>query len=394
MIDERRLLFIRVLVIGGLLSVFLIAPRLWLDDPFFGPFPVSEALPELRSPWDAIWLALLVLGLLPLLHPRIPWQWSTAWLALLLARCVWDRGTWQPYLLQYGAMLGLLAWADRARARSLGFPSPGDTLDALRLIVVAIYFWSGVSKFNSSFFESGIAMLVADLVGPDQAVFLQGFAPAVPVIETGFAIGLLFPRTRRLSVVAAAGMHVFILACIGPLGSSYNPIVWPWNGIMLWLLWLLFWDAPEARPASILRPGDDLLKRVVFVLFVVGPALGQLGWWNHYLSFPLYSAAVADARAYISPRIRELLPESAPVALDRPGDGKAYAYLPVAHWMEHEVGAFMPPHPENFIQTGRKLCGLATQDRDVVLIVVDAPPPWEPIGKQEQWTCSELRGRG
>jgi uncharacterized membrane protein YphA (DoxX/SURF4 family) len=387
-VPERRLAIVRALVVGGLLATFAIAPRLWLAHPFFGPVPVLDHLPALRPPLDGLWLALLVTGLLPLLHPRAPAKWLAAWTALLLARCIWDRITWQPYLLQYGVTMGVLAWAARAprceaRARV--------ALDALRLAMVAIYFWAGFSKLNVSFLEHGVRGVAGSLVGEELARTLQRLAVAVPLVEMGFAVALLLPRLRRAGVAAGWGMHLFILACIGPLGSGYNPIVWPWNLVMMGLLWLLFWDERESRWRDILAPGRWRAKQIVFTLFVVCPALGQLGLWDRYLSFPLYSASVATAQLYVSGPLEERVPEAVQAHVIPWRADPFVGYLPVPYWMEREIHAFMPPHRDNFLHTGRRVCAWAREDRDVGLVILAAPAPWQRQGEATELRCSDLR---
>ena len=397
----RPLWLVRVLVVIGLGSALAIAPGLWLEHPFLGPFPVHDGPPRLGPPLDGFWLGAFALGLLPLLHPRVPWTWTATVAVALLARCIWDRATWQPYLLQYGTMLAVLAWAARAEGAEREARTRAS-LDAFRLVLVAIYFWSGVSKLNATFLAGGVVPLTVDLVGPIWAERLQAAALLAPLFEMGFAIALLFPRVRQPAVLAAAGMHAFILACIGPWASDYNPVVWPWNGVMVALLALLFWPEREAGPRSILLPGARLAKRIVFALFVVAPALGQVGLWPHYLSFPLYSAAVADARVYVDAALHERLPGSAqrllePMPTPRP-DLPYVGFLRLAEWMEHEQGAFMPPHDESFQATARALCRLAEEDGDggegeLLLTILDAPPPWRIERSARRWTCAQLRAR-
>ncbi len=52
---------------------------------------------------------------------------------------------------------------------------------------------------------------------------------------------LLFPRTRRAAVFFLIAMHCFVLVMIGPFGSKWNQVVWPWKIAMAIALWALFW---------------------------------------------------------------------------------------------------------------------------------------------------------
>ena len=61
-----------------------------------------------------------------------------------------------------------------------------------------------------------------------------------PFVQVAFGIGLLIPRFRRASLIAAVAMHLFILAMFGPMGLNWNNIVWPWTAAMAIFDILLF----------------------------------------------------------------------------------------------------------------------------------------------------------
>lgn len=71
-------------------------------------------------------------------------------------------------------------------------------MNALRLIVVSTYLWSGLQKLNAGFFEDVFPWLIEPMT-----VLLPGFlegslrpaAIAVPLIEAAIGVGLL---TRSL----------------------------------------------------------------------------------------------------------------------------------------------------------------------------------------------------
>jgi hypothetical protein len=172
--------------------------------------------------------------------------------------------------------------------------------------VIATYFWSGLQKANTSFFEITYPWLVEPLTSrlPDWAgsALLSG-AYAVPVVEAAIGLGLLTRRFRKPAVVGALLMHAFIMLCVGPLGSAYNTVVWPWNFAMSAFVVILFWGAPdEPSPSTILDPGRNLspgsvLRAAVLVLFAFMPLFNFFGLWDSYLSSSLYSGA--SKRAYI-----------------------------------------------------------------------------------------------
>jgi len=125
----------------------------------------------------------------------------------------------------------------------------------------------------------------------------------VPVVEAVIGLGLLTRRFRKPAVVGALSMHVFIMLCVGPLGSSYNTVVWPWNFAMSAFVVILFWRASdEPSPLTILDPGRNFssvaaFRAAVLVLFAFMPLFNFFGLWDSYLSSSLYSGA--SKRAYV-----------------------------------------------------------------------------------------------
>jgi hypothetical protein len=49
---------------------------------------------------------------------------------------------------------------------------------------------------------------------------IQVVGAAVPFLEIGMAVALLFPKTRRIGVIAIVVMHIFLLAVLGPWALS------------------------------------------------------------------------------------------------------------------------------------------------------------------------------
>lgn len=184
--------------------------------------------------------------------------------------------------------------------------SASDALNTCRLIVVATYFWSGLQKANAGFFEGTYPWLVEPLTswlpGWADSALLWG-AYAVPVVEAVIGLRLLTRRFRKFAVIGAIAMHAFIMLCVGPLGSTYNTVVWPWNVAMSAFVVILFWRAPdESSPSMILVPGRSFslgsaLRAAVLVLFAFMPLFNFFGLWDSYLSSSLYSGA--SKRAYV-----------------------------------------------------------------------------------------------
>ncbi|MDR3700881.1 MAG: hypothetical protein P4L56_14645 [Candidatus Sulfopaludibacter sp.] len=123
---------------------------------------------------------------------------------------------------------------------------PESALQTCRLIVAATYFWSGLAKLNPNFFAVVFPSLFTTFVAAVPPL-ISHLAFLAPMVECGAGIGLLTTRFRSPALFCAAGTHGFILLAIGPLGSRFNAVVWPWNLAMIAVLFVLFFG-PVKRP--------------------------------------------------------------------------------------------------------------------------------------------------
>src|SRR5262249_3790059 len=149
-------------------------------------------------------------------------------------------------------------------------------LALLRLYVVTLYAYSGLQKLNASFVHEIAPTLVDPVlhrigITPPPAgaeAWVPIAVPMVPVAGSP-AVPLLVPRARWVGVVLAVLMHAFLLLAIGPLGSTTNQAVWPWDAFMIAAIPLLFWDVRGSWLAPVEgRP----LALAISALIVVYPA--------------------------------------------------------------------------------------------------------------------------
>jgi len=219
---------------------------------------------------------------------------AAAALGLTLFFILQDLSRLQPWFYQYSFMLAALCLYGWGRLGAEG------ALNACRLIMASIYFWSGLQKANASFVGEGYPWLVEPIAerlptaGWWTDALLLG-AYAAPAVEAGIGLGLLVPRFRTPAIVVALSLHAFILLCLGPWGHDWNTVVWPWNVTMGAFVLILFWRSPD-EPSLLavlkLERGPWLgtaFRAGALVLFAIMPILSFFGLWHSYLSSSLYS---------------------------------------------------------------------------------------------------------
>ncbi|MGA3241050.1 MAG: hypothetical protein ABSG03_32685 [Bryobacteraceae bacterium] len=352
-----RLFRLRVVVAAGLMAGLLLSPKLWVGTRFYPLTPVAPFLKPLPYPFDyAVYILLLALlagtvaSALRLSSPR--W-WIAASVLLLAALCAQDQSRLQPWCYQYAFML-----------MALVVPSAETSLNVCRLIVAAIYFWSGAQKLNPYFAPGTFTWLAHPLALHFPALVIKA-GYAAPFVEMACAIGLLTLKFRAPAVAVLIAMHACILLAIGPLGHGFNTVVWPWNIAMVVFLLLLFRHS-ETCAREILW-GQARFQRVVLLLFGLAPALSFFNLWDSYLSAALYSGNKNQSAIYMTQAVADHLPDKVDDDVTEEADG--IDKLSVNDWSFDELNAPAYPEVRIYENVARKLCGFAAKASDVRLEV-------------------------
>ena len=303
---------------------------LWLHDRLFPLAPTFGSFPSFGKPLDIILLGLLGLSLVAnlfLSDRRI----QIATLALLGILLLQDQMRWQPWVYVY--LLISLPF--------IFIPKKGEEKDvyeniwalrSIQVLLIGVYFWSGVNKFNPGFTEVTYQLMLTKLFGFPEGSSLhqtKWLGYVIPFIEAAVAIGLFFVKTRKYAFWGVIFTHLVIISyLVSMLGDAGNPIVIPWNVAMMIFVFLAFFGQNnkivfrEAKPKSKKRKAKQKQAPVptfsrVFLLLIVltwfMPALRLVGAWDNYLSFNLYT----DSIKYLYIGVRGDALESLPPELNK-----------------------------------------------------------------------------
>ena len=178
--------WLKAAVSAGWIAGFLLSPKLWLSSRTYPLTPVSGLLRPLPAPFDYVVFVALLLLLTWIAIATRPVRAITALVAVAAAYALFDQSRWQPWFYQYLFMLAALGLSYRDEESRRGM------LQTCRLIVAAIYFWSGVHKANSTFVHDAFPLMVEPLVRwvPEIArgrLLSLGFA--APIAEAAIGLG-------------------------------------------------------------------------------------------------------------------------------------------------------------------------------------------------------------
>jgi hypothetical protein len=382
---ERRLTWLKVTLVLALASGFVLSWRLWISSRLFPLVPVIPRMPAMSFPLDYIWFA-FILGLLAAICLRAqPRKLVIAFLALASLLCLFDQMRWQPWFYQYFFMLaalGFYAWKQPAVKNNRA------ALNCCALIIVSIYFWSGVQKLNASFINEvwpGMAEPLLRFVPGGLKSFPPFTALIIPLLEICIALGLLTRRFRNASVILAITTHAFILALLIPTGE--NTVVWPWNIAMGFMVLILFWRNQEHGAGEILFP-KRAFHGLILILFAILPPLSLIGLWDSYLSSALYSGNNYRGVIYITQPVMDRLP----VALHQyVWTDVQPMFLDTTLWAYGELNVPVYPEPRVFRRITEEVCTYAERPSDVQLGLRERPNLFTGIRQTRYFDCNHLR---
>jgi hypothetical protein len=345
-----------VLLVGiAFLSIVALTPNLWLSSRAIPLVPLIPLIAPFPPLVEVGFLTVLVLSVLySLVRPS-----ATALLfilALLALAALQDQNRIMPWLYQTFLMYLVLAFHLRSPVTP---ESATRARNLLGLIIICMYFWSGILKINPAFRHSIVPFLLSPLSTFDLPLvpIMAIVGIAAPVLEAGWAIALLFPVTRKLAVIGIECMHVFILAAIGPFGLCYNSSVWPWNIMMMVLVPSIFWRS-TASAAEILWVKRDLLSVVILLAVGILPALRVVDRWDTYLSFGMYIGNISTVVVSIdSEQIDKLPPLLRKHVPSKPPSTGSYK-IDLHDVFLAELNSPPYPEPRNFRSLAAWLCTL------------------------------------
>ncbi len=289
--DFRRLFLAKQVIFLGIFSCMALCLPLWLNSRPLPLLPLLEGMPVIRHPFDQVLLALTFLfGLVSMIWPKKAWP-GILFLAGITSIMVQDWNRMQPWLFHFVLLLVILQTLPTLYKRYL--PAK-PVLAAFQLGFVALYFWSGWYKMNDGFSNHIVPYVVYpiyDMWWLDHHLIhrvIYRFALLTPYLEMATAIGLLIPKTRFLAILLGSFIHLGILFLLGPYGLNVNEVIWPWNLVLIPLLFLLFFRQKTFDfDRQLFR--IQWIGLIALALLVVFPALNMTGYYNKALSFELYS---------------------------------------------------------------------------------------------------------
>lgn len=360
-----RLFWLKITVILAFCIGLAMSSRLWMGPRSYPQAPVFGTLPVIEGAMAyGLFAALFVFAAAALISPK-PQKFIAAFLAIIAVLCFFDQTRWQPWVFQYSfllATLALFSW------NSGDIDGQQRTVNIARLIIASTYIFSGLQKMNLNFIENDFPWLVQPItnVFPSSADLFHYFGMAVPFVQVAFGIGLLTKRYRRVSLLVAVSMHLFILAMFGPAGLDWNNVIWPWTTAMALFDILLFAGKAEFSFREVVWT-THRYHTAVLVVFAIFPFLSFFNYWDSYLSAALYSGNLTEAQIYTTDAGKASLPAAIRSHLVHTSSDTNV--LNIQRWAIEDLNVTPYPETRVYRKIAKGVCNQLRDPAQLVLIV-------------------------
>lgn len=358
--NSSRLFLLHLTTSFGLLLGLLISFPAWQSDRFIPFVPILGNVDSLNNYSSFLYfglLASLVLGIFSLKN----WSHFALLNIIFIFSLVFaDYLRLQPWVLHYLIIFLLLACYRPLKNNA------NLLVGASMLFVASIYFWSGIQKFNTAFFTETFPWFTESYRQPlgETGYYLTIIvAVFIPLLEALLALSLLFKKTRKLGIVLATLMFMVVISSLA-VGHSWNIVVWPWNFVILTMVFILFYKNDLKLSEIVKNFRQNLFTGSLVLICTLIPAGNLFGLTDHYLSWSLYSGHVPRSTITASSETWR------PLGIDTQSEIQS---IRLEDWSLHTLNIVPYPEVRVFKEIFSKLC---QEYKDPALKLEVTERPW------------------
>ncbi len=297
-----------------------------------------------------------------------------------------DQNRWQPWFFQYLVMWPLFLTDEKVNKESI--------LWSLRLLLIGIYFWSGLHKVNLSYWNEVGPWLFSPLekwFGGSLSFMTRPLIYFSPFFEILLAIFLFPIRTRKYAIIGVLIIHISILSLISPWGHNWNKVVWPWNLLMMLLVLIVFLPVTNSsKELTTKRDWHEIFKtpsiRWIALWFWLLPPLAFFNLFDSYPSFALYSGTRTKAHFFLTYELQSQLPGQALVHVKHSIESE-YGDLDIFAWSLHDLNVPIYPESRIYLSIFKQICKNANFPNEGILIIKNRPRPWTQERRSKKFYC-------
>lgn len=347
-----------------LLTISITYP-LWQADRLFPLVPLFSFIPTFPAPVDTLlFVGQIILLLAIIIIPRLR-LFSWLYVVLFVILAIEDQNRLQPFFYQYVFTLFFIGLYDSYKEQGRHF-----ILNSLRILLIGTYVWAGLQKLNTYFIDGVFPYLLeAFITVPvhwDQSL-IKFIALIIPFTEIAIGVGFMLNKYKKWAVLLALVTHMIALLILGPWGHAYGQQVWPWNVVMIILCFLLFWTDGQVSYHTLIAASRSWGIRIALLFFGFMPILNFFGYWDHYLSFSLYSGKAPYAAIYVDDTLENQLPHH---ILQYIYEHEGKRYISVTEWASGEIRQMPCPEERVYEKIKDHICTYSVADTCTAKLIV------------------------
>jgi len=321
-----KLAIIRLLAFVAYTSAMSMSWNLWFSERTFPLVSLFNGVPVPNTGIDFLLIgAFISLFLFFTVKPK----WSIG-VSIILIYSYWvllDQNRLQHFFFEIiFVVFALIIFKDNLKTAE----------KCLLWIFIGTYFWSGLHKYNDLFFDKWLNGLNKRI--PFVPHWMRvSFTYAVPFLEAGFGLLLLFVKTRKIGIWLIAIMHFIILITF--LKSGFGYAVIPLMVFNVLTLFLVFYNSKITTKQLFTISSYKVI--VMYFITIVLPFSNLFGFYDHILAFSYFSGKPKYCRIHLENKLQtEQLPKHIQEVVR---EYKGYYYIDLNEWSASSIRVMVYP---------------------------------------------------
>lgn len=251
-------------------------------------------------------------------------------------------------------------------------------------MAASVYIYSALGKFDYQFahtvgqdFLRTAASVIGGLPDGFDEPLRAKLALMLPTIELIAGVGLLFPLTQRICGIIVIGMHTSLIAILGPwaLGHSVGVIVWNAALIFQSYWWMvrrnddpnIHTQPQNENPIANRHPISlaNVVTIPIILFAMVAPMTERWGFWDHWLSWSLYSPHTSRVDVQIHRSAIGKLDDNLFQFVEAEDDDDGWQSFSMAAWSLKSRGVPIYPQSRYQMQLAIELAKRQNLDQDI-----------------------------
>ena len=280
-----NLAIIRLLAFIAFFSSMLMTWSLWFSERTFPLVSLFDGIPAPNRNIDVVLIGVFISFFL-LFIIKSKWSVGTPIILIYMYWSLLDQNRLQHFFFEIIFVVFALSIFNHKTITAK---------KCLLWIFIGTYFWSGMHKYNEVFFNKWLNGLNKRI--PFVPYWMRVcFTYAVPFLEAGFGLMLLFVKTRKIGIWLIAIMHLIILITFLKGGFGYAVI--PLMVFNVLTLFLVFYKSKITTKQLFTIDSPKIIA--IYLITVLLPLSNLFGFYDHILAFSYFSGKPKYGRIHFN----------------------------------------------------------------------------------------------